>query len=125
MVRLAVVRIRGVTGVKEPIARTLKLLNLHKVNYCTIVEDTPANKGMIIKAKDYITWGEVDDATLKELLTKRGEPNPRKKGHTKPFFRLNPPRKGYGKHGVKHTFKEGGGSGQRGPKINELLKRMI
>lgn len=125
MVKFAVIRIRGITGVKEPIARTLGMLNLHKVNFCTIVDDNPSNKGMIFKAKDYITWGEVDDATLKELLTKRGEPNPRKPDHTKPFFRLNPPKKGYGRNGVKHTFKEGGGLGYRGQKINDLLKRMI
>ena len=125
MSKLAVIRIRGVTGIKEPIARTLKLLNLHKVNFCSIVEDTPSNKGMILKAKDYITWGEVDDTTLRDLLAKRGEANPRKQGHTKLYFRLSPPKKGHGRKGVKHTFKEGGGLGYRGEKINELLKRMI
>lgn len=123
--KLAVVRIRGVTGIKKPIAKALRLLNIYKVNYCTVIEDTPVNLGILMKVKDYTTWGHIDDSTLKELITKRGEPNPKKPNHTKPFFRLNPPRSGYGKNGIKQAFKVGGGLGDRKEKINDLLKRMM
>lgn len=39
----------------------------------------------------------------------------------KPFFRLHPPRKGYG--GIKRSFKEGGALGLR-PDIQTLIHRM-
>ncbi|RLI90051.1 MAG: 50S ribosomal protein L30 [Candidatus Altiarchaeales archaeon] len=43
----------------------------------------------------------------------------------KPIFRLTPPRKGYGRGGIKHPYSIGGALGYRGEKINELLERMI
>jgi len=42
----------------------------------------------------------------------------------KPFFRLNPPVKGFGA-GVKVPFSLGGALGYRKDKINELIKRML
>lgn len=69
---IAVVRIRGKVGVNERILRTLKMLNLHKKNWCVVVPNTPSVQGMIIKAKDYCTFGEVDNKTVAELLEKRG-----------------------------------------------------
>ncbi|MGC8949630.1 MAG: 50S ribosomal protein L30, partial [Thermoprotei archaeon] len=42
----------------------------------------------------------------------------------KPVFRLHPPRKGF-KKSVKKMYTDGGELGYRGPKINELLLRMI
>lgn len=123
--KIAVVRVRGVTGIKRPIAKALRLLNLYKANHCTVIEDTPVNRGMLMKVKDYATWGPIDDATLKELVTKRGQPNPMDQKHTKPFFKLNPPKHGYGRAGIKQSFKVHGGVGDRKEKINDLLKRMI
>ena len=43
----------------------------------------------------------------------------------KKYFRLNAPRKGFGRKGVKHTFTRGGALGYRGAAINELIKRMV
>ena len=43
----------------------------------------------------------------------------------KKYFRLNAPRKGFGRKGIKHTFKEGGALGYRGQAINDLIKRMV
>ena len=43
----------------------------------------------------------------------------------KPYFRLKPPVKGYGKKGIKLHFKNGGALGYRADKINDLLKRMM
>jgi len=37
-----------------------------------LVPDTPAYAGMLQKAKDYVTWGEVDADTISELISQRG-----------------------------------------------------
>ena len=67
-----VIRIRGTTGVKQPIASTLEMLRLNRISHAVLVEENPSYKGMLQKAKDYITWGEVDLETLTELVEKRG-----------------------------------------------------
>ncbi|RBQ23241.1 50S ribosomal protein L30P [Candidatus Methanobinarius endosymbioticus] len=68
-----VVRVRGTTGVKKGISNTLKMLRLNRINHGVLVEDTPSLDGMLQKAKDYITWGEIDSETLAEIISKRGE----------------------------------------------------
>ncbi|MCL2114904.1 MAG: 50S ribosomal protein L30 [Methanobrevibacter sp.] len=68
-----VIRVRGTTGVNRDIADTLKMLRLHRINHAVLVEDNPNYKGMLQKAKDYITWGEVNNETLSEIISKRGE----------------------------------------------------
>ncbi|KZX17758.1 50S ribosomal protein L30 [Methanobrevibacter cuticularis] len=68
-----VIRIRGTTGVNKGIADTLKMLRLTRINHGVLVEENPNYKGMLQKAKDYITWGEIDSDTLAEIISKRGE----------------------------------------------------
>ncbi len=140
--KLAVIRVRGLTGVRDKTKYTLEILRLYKSNYCSILTSNPVNLGMLKKAKDYITWGEIDDDTFKELIKKRAEEfsgretDSKKKikyddflvvdnKKIKKFFRLNPPRKGFGTRGVKHGFNEGGALGYRGKAINELLRKML
>ncbi len=43
----------------------------------------------------------------------------------KRVFRLEPPKKGYERGGIKHPFSRGGVLGYRGEKINILLEKMI
>jgi len=43
----------------------------------------------------------------------------------KPFFRLNPPIKGFERGGIKKPYSLGGVLGYRKEKINELIKRMV
>ncbi|HID09221.1 TPA: 50S ribosomal protein L30 [Candidatus Micrarchaeota archaeon] len=43
----------------------------------------------------------------------------------KTFFRLNPPRKGWERKGIKKPYSVGGALGYRGKNINELIKRML
>lgn len=43
----------------------------------------------------------------------------------KQFFRLNPPRKGFGVKGVKLPFSMGGALGYRKDTINDLIERML
>jgi large subunit ribosomal protein L30 len=68
----AVVRVRGQVNVSGKIEDTLGMLRLHKVNHCVFLQDTPNNKGMIQKSKDYIAYGTVDVESLTEILSKRG-----------------------------------------------------
>ena len=118
--KLAVIRIRGERGVKKDIDDTLTMLRLYRKHFCVIVPKTASYSGMLKKAKDYITYGEIDPETEKELIEKRGGD---KEG--KGFFRLHPPRKGFERKGIKRPFTVGGALGYRGKKINELIKRML
>jgi large subunit ribosomal protein L30 len=130
--RVAVVLVRGMVKVVKPVKETLMMLNLHRKNHCVVVPDTPAYKGMLNRVKDYVTWGEIDGDTFAELVQKRGqlvegrgkaiEVNGKK---YKRFFALNPPRKGFGRNGIKRSFKVGGALGERGQKMNDLVKRML
>lgn len=69
----AVVRVRGTLRVKPNIKETLRLLRLNKVNHCVVIPESPEYKGMLQKAKDYITWGEVDQEAMESLLKERSE----------------------------------------------------
>ena len=139
---LAAIRIRGLTKIKTKIEDTLQMLRLYKNNYCSVFPNNPVYTGMLKKAKDYITWGEIDEETLKALVEKRGEQfNGREEDSNskikyndffvsnnkkyKKYFRLNSPKKGFGRKGIKHPFANGGTLGYRGDKINELIKRML
>jgi large subunit ribosomal protein L30 len=134
--------VRGITGIKTKIEDTLNMLRLYKYNYCSVLPNNPIYAGMLKKAKDYITWGEIDDETFKILVDKRGEEfhgrEEDSKGKIKyndfvvannkkikKYFRLNPPRKGFERNGIKHSFQQGGALGYRGEKINDLIKRMV
>jgi large subunit ribosomal protein L30 len=151
---LAAVRVRGGVRVRGDIKDTLGMLRLHRPNHCVVLPVRDTTVGMLRKAKDYITWGEVESEVLTELLAARGrrvggapltEAHVKALGYgsmaaladavlqgkadlqrlddVKPVFRLHPPRKGYG--GAKRSFREGGALGDRGPAINELLRRMM
>ena len=141
-IRIAAIRLRGRTQIKTKIEDTLKMLRLYKNNYCVVLPNTPNYAGMLKRAKDYITWGEIDDETSKLLVEKRGEQFRGREADSKnklkyndftvinnkkikKYFRLNSPRKGLGRKGVKHSFKEGGALGYRGAAINDLIKRMV
>ena len=118
---IAIVRVRGVTGVRKPTKDTLNMLCLYKHNFCTVRKKTPSMMGMIKKVKDYVTYGELSPevhAELKKRLknNKESEPN---------FIRLNNPKGGYGRKGIKKSFSQGGALAYRGEKINDLLKRML
>jgi len=125
--KIAVIRIRGVNRTSTKIKDTLNMLRIYKKNYCAVLEPTPSNKGMIMKAKDYITWGEIDDETFALLKEKREEKTKDAEGKEIPkkFFRLHPPRGGFERKGIKFQFKTGGVLGYRADKINKLIKKML
>ncbi len=136
--RFAVIRVRGINSVRGDIQKTLTSLRLYRKNFCVILQDSPAVRGMLQKAKDYITWGEVDDKTFLLLVEKRGELYAgRTEGyHTrkfvevkgkklKPYFRLHPPIGGFERKGIKKAVSVGGALGYRAEKINKLIQRMV
>ena len=115
MSKIIVVQIRGVIGVSQNLKDALKHLKLGKVNNCRVIDESPATLGILNKVKHLITWGTIGDETLK-LLKNKGEG---------PAYALHPPRKGYGRKGVKIPFVQGGAYGDRKEKINDLIKRML
>jgi len=140
--KLVVVLVRGLVNVNHKIKNTLKLLKLTRSNQAVVVENNPINLGMLVKVKDYATWGEIDSETYSELVSKRGSEwlgrteDAKSKYNYNRFveingkkynkvFRLNPPRKGFGRKGIKRPFNTGGALGKRGDAINDLIKRMI
>lgn len=115
MSKLAVIRIKGPLNTAHEVEDTMKMLNIIRKFSCSVVEDTPAFRGMIRRVEHLVTWGEVNDETLKAL-------EKRKKGKC---FALHPPQGGFERKGIKMPFKLGGVYGYRKDKINDLIKRML
>ena len=139
--KLAVVLVRGLIDMNQPLKDALRVLRLHRKNHCVVVADNPVSRGMLNKVKDYVTWGEISSETYTELVERRGKEfkarqTDGKKKYSyatiefkgkkyKPYFALNPPLKGFGRKGIKVAFRAGGALGNRGEKMNDLIKRMI
>lgn len=66
------VRIRGAPGMRGKIRDTLEMLRMHRVNHGVLIWGNSSYKGMLIKCKDYIAYGEIDEKTLIRLLQARG-----------------------------------------------------
>lgn len=70
----AIVQIRGEIDMSSDVRDTMKMLNLHAINHCTLVPETDAYRGMITKVHDHIAYGEPSAETVETLLRSRGEP---------------------------------------------------
>lgn len=149
-----VIRVRGTTGVIKSTADTLTMLRLNRINHGVLVEDNPSFVGMLQKAKDYITWGEIDSETLVKVIEKRG----RIVGGDKVTDEYLSENTDYdsieklanalinsevkladlnikpvfrlhpprkGYEGIRVSVNEGGSLGYRGEKIKDLIKKMI
>lgn len=73
MIKFAVIRIRGQIGLSRKVSDTLKMIHLFKRNSCVILDANPSYLGMLNTAKDYITWGELNETTFNALLKNRGK----------------------------------------------------
>ena len=112
---IAVIRIHGRVKLKKDIVETLNRLRLKKKYSCIVIENPPKEQlGMIKKVRNFVAFGEIDSATYKKLIEKRGK-------KSKVFFRLHPPRKGIKS---KLHFPKGV-LGNNKEKINELIIRML
>jgi large subunit ribosomal protein L30 len=151
---ILVIRIRGTINVSKREEDTLRMLRVDRNNYATIIDDRSDYKGMLQKAKDWITWGEPTVETVKAILEKRGKA-PGDKKLTEEYIKelgfesfddlaeklvncevsinqiegIKPffrmhPPKKGFKTSVKRPYKSKGELGYRGEKINELAVRM-
>ncbi len=110
---IAIIRIRGVQGARWRAKRTMEALHLTRRHHMVLLPDNPALNAMLIECKDYVAWGEADEATIAKVRARLGE---------KAVYRLHPPRKGFGsikKSGPKGTI------GRVGKRINSFIERMI
>ena len=113
---IAAIRIRGPVRVEGKINDTISMLKLSRKNSLVLLPDTPSITGMITKVQSFITFGEINEETKKLLREKKGE---------KKVYHLHPPRKGFGRKGIKTVYKAGGALGNRGKDINNLIQRML
>jgi large subunit ribosomal protein L30 len=150
----AVIRVRGRTGIKRKLADNLNYLNLTRISHCVIIPENDSYKGMLQKGKDYITWGEISEETLKVLVSQRGR-LPGNKRVTDEYVQENTDYASIdelatalfngettlkdsglkpifrlnpprkGYENTKKSFNEGGSLGYRSDNINELLLKMI
>lgn len=152
---LAVVRIRGVVSASKEVRETLEMLNLKHTNHAALVDDRPSYSGMLNAVRNYVTFGEPSRDIVAALIEKKGRIEGDKKltgeyaqklgfkslaelaeaihsgraeywklPNIQPYFRLRPPSKGY-KGKTKRSYGSGGELGNRGNKIDDLLKRML
>jgi large subunit ribosomal protein L30 len=68
----AVIRVRGHRKINKDIEDTMSMLRLNRVNHCVVIPENDVMKGMLQKAKDFITWGEVSEETLAKMIKTRG-----------------------------------------------------
>ena len=67
-----VVRARSNVKVEHSIRETMDYLNLTRVNHAVIIPENAQYKGMLQKAKDYITWGNADVGLVEKMITECG-----------------------------------------------------
>ncbi|MFB6353953.1 MAG: 50S ribosomal protein L30 [Halobacteriales archaeon] len=70
----AVVQLRGEVNVRPAVRDTLEMLNLHRVNHCTLLPESDTARGMLTTVNDYVAFGEPSRETLATLLRRRAEP---------------------------------------------------
>lgn len=114
---IATIRVRSSPRMSAADERALKSLHLNTPHSCAVVEDKPDVRRQIIRVAGFCTWGAISDASLALMRKKAKDPQA-------VHFRLSPPRHGYGRKGVKMQFKNGGALGDRGDKMDDLIKRM-
>jgi large subunit ribosomal protein L30 len=149
-----IIRLRGTQNLNPKTKDTLKYMRLHRINHAVVLPVTETTRGMLQVAKDYVTWGEVDAATLSAVIKSRGRlvgDRPITDEHiakNTPFKTVDalaaaivagefaykdlPEVKPIfrlhpakkGLEGIKRSVQNGGALGYRGKEINKLLGRM-
>jgi len=152
---LAVIRVRGISDVFREINETLDMLHLKGNCHATLIDNRPSYLGMLKKAQNCVTWGEISKEKILFLLKERG----RRVGNTKlsdryaqevgyeslkdladaifqtkvEYNRLPKIKPVFRLHPpskgfkgkVKRSYSAGGVVGYRGETINTLLEKMV
>ena len=152
---LAVIRVRGLKDVRHDITAALIDMRLDRKNHCVLVPENEALKGMLIKTKDYVAYGKISPETLSLLILKRGRTpgdgrvtteTLQKGTHKnakdlaaaviagkatlleagiKPVFRLNSPKGGFPRAGIKKSVTKKGPLGFHPEGLDALIKDMM
>jgi large subunit ribosomal protein L30 len=152
---LVAIKVRGTISAKREARETLDMLKMKKTNNAVIIDNRPSFIGMLYRVQNYVTWGEVTEETLSEMLKKRGKLAGNKKftdeyakelGYKSisdlgkaiatcqvEYWKLPNVRSVFKLHPPKKGFKgktkksfaAGGEAGYRSEKINNLILRMI
>ncbi len=138
---ILVIRISGLVEVSVIDNETLSRMRLRRKYSAVLLNDTPENKKLLNKVRNFVAYGPVDAETLKLIVEKRGQLSDKKKKvdatavvsnieklglekqGLKPFFRLHPPRGGI--ESKIHFPKRKGVLGDNKEKINDLVRRML
>jgi large subunit ribosomal protein L30 len=138
----AVVRVRGNVSVSPDARKTMELLSLRRVNNASVWPENKQTLKMIKSVENYVTFGKISEGVLEELIEKRGNAlegkldakkaakdltsgKSSKEANLKNCFRLNPPKGGHMRKGIKKPFSIGGALGNRNEKIDDLIKKMM
>ena len=70
---LAVVRVRGTGDASPQIEKTLEILHLNRNCHITLVDNRSSFLGMLKKARNFVTWGEITKENILLLLKKYGK----------------------------------------------------
>jgi len=152
---LVVIVVRGTSDTPQEIKDTLKMLHLTRNCNATLIDDRPSYTGMLHKAQNHVTWGEISKENVTLLLKERGRLTGDKKltdeyaqevGYkslddlAEAAYKLEVdynslpkvtpifrlhPPKKGFKGKVKRSYAAGGVTGYRGEAINDLIKRMV
>ena len=146
MTKIIVIRMRGRVNVAPDVKKTLYMLRLRKKFSCVIVNNKPETLGKLKKVKNHVSYGEVKEETIKQLLLKRARLPGNKPAKLdektldsfiknfiedkktlkdlgiKLFFSLHPPRGGF-KKPTRKIFPDG--ILGKNEKINELTIKML
>ena len=114
--QVAIILIRSLVKIRKDIRDTIRMLSLFSKNNCVIIKKTASTAGMLKKIKDYVTWGEINEETIKKLKKMRIMKNE--------TYRLHPPIGGFERKGIKTPYQMGGALGYRGKEINKLIEKM-
>ena len=147
--------VRGTSDTPQEIKDTLKMLHLTRNCNATLIDDRPSYTGMLHKAQNHVTWGEISKENVTLLLKERGRLTGDKKltdeyaqevGYkslddlAEAAYKLEVdynslpkvtpifrlhPPKKGFKGKVKRSYAAGGVTGYRGEAINDLIKRMV
>ena len=151
----AVIRVRGQPDVNRDVEYTMDILGLTRVNHCVVIPDNDVMKGMLQKIKDYVTYGEINEQTLADMIRVRGklvgdvEISDEYLAKNSDFKNVDEMAKAIiednyrmkdvegakmvfrlhppikGYEGNKRSYKNGGALGYRGEAINDLIARML
>lgn len=151
----AVIRVRGLKHLRPAARAALQTLQLDRKNHCVLVNETKEMSAILKNVQDYVAYGSVKNETIAALLKKRGKragdqpldaaflkkhdvkdfttlaahlaegKTTLQKLEVKTVFRLNSPRKGFPRIGIKQSAELKGPLGFHENGLDALVKKMM